>query len=93
MKQNIAHLNIVKNDIMMSIDQNKAVVLVVLDLSAAFDIVDHDVLFFPTEKTAQMVYVLFEKMRPARANSAFCQIPCLLYLGSHKVQFLVPHYS
>ena len=34
----------VKNDIMMSIDQGKPVILVLLDLSAAFDIVDHNVL-------------------------------------------------
>jgi len=34
----------VKNDIMMSIDQGKPVILVLLDLSAAFDIVDHKVL-------------------------------------------------
>ena len=36
----------VKNDIMMSTDQSKAVVLVLLDLSAAFDTVDHYVLFY-----------------------------------------------
>ena len=35
----------VKNDIMMAIDQSKAVVLVLLDLSAAFETVDRDVLF------------------------------------------------
>ena len=35
----------VKNDIMMSIDKGKPVILVLLDLSAAFDTVDHNVLF------------------------------------------------
>ena len=35
----------VKNDIMMSINQGKPVILVLLDLSAAFDTVDHNVLF------------------------------------------------
>jgi hypothetical protein len=34
-----------KNDIMISRDQQKAVVLVLLDLSAAFDTVDRNVLF------------------------------------------------
>jgi len=34
-----------KNDIMMSLDQSKAVELVFLDLSAAFDAIDHYVLF------------------------------------------------
>jgi len=35
----------VKNDIMMSIDQGKPVILVLLDLSVAFDTVDQNVLF------------------------------------------------
>ena len=35
----------VKNDIMLSIDQSKAVVPVLLNLSAAFDTTDHDILF------------------------------------------------
>ena len=35
----------VKNDIMMAVDQKKAVILVLLDLSAAFDTIDHEVLF------------------------------------------------
>jgi len=38
-------LVLVKNDIMMSIDHGKPVILVFLDLSAAFDTVDHNVLF------------------------------------------------
>jgi len=36
----------VKNDIMMSIDQGKPIILVLLDLSAAFDTIDHNLLFF-----------------------------------------------
>jgi len=35
----------VKNDIMMSIDQGKPIIRVLLDLSAAFDRVDHNALF------------------------------------------------
>ena len=35
----------VKNDIMMSIDQGKPVILVLLDLSAAFETVDHNCTF------------------------------------------------
>ena len=35
----------VKNDIMMAVDGKKAVVLVLLDLSAAFDTIDHALLF------------------------------------------------
>ena len=40
-----------KNDTMMSIDQSKAVGEVILDLSAGFDTLDHDVLFCRLEKT------------------------------------------
>ena len=40
----------VKNDITMSIDQGQAVALVLLDLSTAFDTIDHDVLFCRLEK-------------------------------------------
>jgi len=35
----------VKHDIMMSIDQGRPVLLILLDLSAAFNTVDHNVLF------------------------------------------------
>ncbi|XP_072046908.1 uncharacterized protein [Amphiura filiformis] len=38
-------LLVVKNDIMTAIDENQAVFLVMLDLSAAFDTIDHTILF------------------------------------------------
>jgi len=34
----------VKNDLLLSLDNNKAVLMVLLDMSAAFDTVDHDIL-------------------------------------------------
>ena len=47
----------VKNNIMMLVDKNKAVVLVLLHLSTEFDTVDHDGLFSRQEN---LVYVLFK---------------------------------
>ena len=41
----------VKNDIFTSIDQHGIVILILLDLSAAFDTIDHDVLFSRMEST------------------------------------------
>ena len=35
----------VYNDIMYTIDQGSGILLVLLDLSAAFDTIDHDILF------------------------------------------------
>ena len=41
----------VQNDILTSIDQHGVVILVMLDLSAAFDTIDHDILFSRMENT------------------------------------------
>ena len=49
----------VYNDVMLCIDQGKGCILVLLDLSAAFDTVDHTVLFNLLEQS------LFIKIVPA----------------------------
>ena len=41
----------VQNDILTSIDQHRIVILVMLDLSAAFNTIDHDILFSRMENT------------------------------------------
>ena len=41
----------VQNDILTSIDQHGIVILVMLDLSAAFDTIHHDILFSKMENT------------------------------------------
>ena len=41
----------VQNDILNSIDQHRIVILVMLDLSAAFDTIDHDILVSRMENT------------------------------------------
>ena len=52
-----------KNDIMMSIDQGKPIILVLLDLSAAFDTVDHNVLFSRLKDMFGMSDKVFESFR------------------------------
>jgi hypothetical protein len=42
-------LLVVKNNIMKALDENRAVFLVMLDLSAAFDTIDHNILFHRLE--------------------------------------------
>jgi len=53
----------VKIDIMMSFDQGKPVILVILDLSAAFDTVDHNVLFFRLQDIFGLYGKVFEWFR------------------------------
>jgi len=69
----------VKHYIMMSIDQDKPVILVLLDLSAAFDIVDHNV---PFSRLKDMFGLLGKVLE---------WFQC--YLVYHRVQFLVIWFS
>ena len=58
----------ITDDILRSLDYRKHVVLVLLDLSAAFDTIDHDLLLaefiLPTEHSASVLTVIF----PATSN-------------------------
>ena len=42
----------VKNDVLQSIDDNKAVLMVLLDMSAAFDTVDHALFLLRSDSNA-----------------------------------------
>ena len=74
---------------MMSTDQSKAVVLILLDLSTAFDTVYRDVLFPRLEKPfglSDIVLHWFTSYLTERSQPVSIQ-------GFHNVQFLVLHYS
>ncbi len=46
----------VHNDILTALDQNKAVLIIFMDLSAAFDITDHDILLNHIEKCFGIIH-------------------------------------
>ena len=60
----------VQNDILTSIDQHGIVILILLDLSAAFDTIDHDVLFSRMESTLGITGPALEWFRSPYSSSS-----------------------
>jgi len=87
-------LVLVKNDIMMSVDQVKLVLLVLLDLPAAVDTVDHNVLFSRLTDMSCLSGKVLESFRSylELRECLFMVFQLILrfcYLVIHRVQFLV----
>jgi len=88
------------NDIMMSFDQGKPVILVLLDLSAAFDTVGHNVLFSRLKDLFGLCRKVLESFNPIWNNASreclfmvFYLTFSFYYLVYHRVQFLVLWFS
>ena len=95
-------LHSVKNDILRSIDDHKAVALVLLDLSAAFDTVDHTILIQRLEQVFGLEGLigilgwfrsyLDERKQCISIKQAISDAVCLVF-GVRMVPFWVPYCS
>ena len=83
----------VQNDILTSIDQHGVVILVMLDLSAAFDTIDHDILFSRMENTLGITgqalawfksYLSGRTLR-IKIDKSFSELQDILYLSESMV--------
>ena len=70
-----------KNDMLMAIDGRKAVVLVLLDLSSAFDTIDHEIMCSRLERSLGLSgnHYLAARSQCASVEESLSEVLCLLF--------------
>ncbi len=83
----------VKNDIMLELDNNRAVLLVLLDLSSAFDTVDHSVLYDRMQNTFNISGTVLNWIRSYLTNRTFKVLIDNCFSHSQSINYGMPQGS